>query len=155
MSKRVILITGANGGLGQSIAKTFLDESPNNVVWLGVRERREKVDELTATSGDRAKVILLDVTKPDAWKTCLEQINEQDERLDVLVNNAGGHQDMLLAQMTDEAWRSVMDTNLDAVFLGCRSVLPTMISQRSGRIVNIASLSALLAPAGQANYAAA
>lgn len=155
MSKRVILITGANGGLGQSIAKTFLDESLENIVWLGVRERRERADELVAGSHGRAKVIPLEVTKSEAWKTCVETIVEQDERLDVLVNNAGGHHDMLLAQMTDDAWRSVMDTNLDAVFLGCRSVLPTMIGQRSGRIINIASLSALLAPAGQANYAAA
>lgn len=155
MSKRVILITGANGGLGQSIAKTFLDESSDNIVWLGVRERREKADELATTNGGRVKVIPLDVTKSEAWPKRVEQILEQDGRLDVLVNSAGGHQDMLLAQMTDEAWRNVMDTNLNAVFLACRSVLPTMISQRSGRIVNIASLSALLAPAGQANYAAA
>jgi len=155
MTKRVILITGANGGLGQSIALSFLNESPNNIVWLGVRKGRDCANELAASNGGRAKVISLDVTSRDDWKAGLEQIVEQDERLDVLVNNAGGHQDMLLAQMTDDAWRSVMDTNLDAVFLGCRSVLPTMISQRAGRIINIASLSALLAPPGQANYAAA
>ncbi len=155
MSKRVILITGANGGLGQSIAKTFLGESSDNVVWLGVRERRDQANDIAEKSEGRAKVISLDVTNSEEWKTVIEQIVAQDERLDVLVNNAGGHQDMLLAQMTDEAWRNVMNTNLDAVFLGCREVLPTMISQRSGRIINIASLSALLAPAGQANYAAA
>ncbi len=155
MNRRVILITGANGGLGQAIAKMFLDESPDNIVWLGVRERRHHADQLISAGDGRAKIIPLDVTQAGAWKTCVEHIVGQDDRLDVLVNNAGGHQDMLLAQMTDEAWRGVMDTNLDAVFLGCRSVLPTMIGQRSGRIINIASLSALLAPAGQANYAAA
>jgi 3-oxoacyl-[acyl-carrier protein] reductase len=75
--------------------------------------------------------------------------------LDVLVNNAGRHQDALLALMPAEAWREVLTINLDGVFLGCQAVLPTMVSQRGGRIVNVASLSALLAPPGQTNYASA
>src|SRR5207247_9755605 len=65
------------------------------------------------------------------------------------------HADGLLATMPVSAWVEVLKTNLDGAFHGCQAVLPTMISQRSGRIVNIASLSALLAPAGQTNYAAA
>jgi 3-oxoacyl-[acyl-carrier protein] reductase len=77
------------------------------------------------------------------------------KRIDVLVNNAGKHADSLLATMPPEAWSEVLATNLDAAFHGCQAVLPAMISQRSGRIVNIASLSALLAPPGQTNYAAA
>jgi len=75
--------------------------------------------------------------------------------LHVLHNNAGVHEDALLGTMPVAAWDRVLATNLDSVFHGCQAVLPAMISQHSGRIVNIASLSALLAPAGQANYAAA
>jgi 3-oxoacyl-[acyl-carrier protein] reductase len=75
--------------------------------------------------------------------------------LDVLVNNAGNHHDSLLANMPHSAWSKVLSTNLDSVYHGCQAVMPTMISQRHGRIVNIASLSALLAPPGQTNYAAA
>ena len=71
------------------------------------------------------------------------------------MNNAGTHDDALLAQMKPESWREVLAVNLDGVFHGCQAVLPAMISQRGGRIINIASLSALLAPAGQTNYAAA
>jgi 3-oxoacyl-[acyl-carrier protein] reductase len=73
----------------------------------------------------------------------------------VLINNAGKHDDALLANMPLETWNDVMQTNLQSVFLGCQAVLPQMISQHRGRIVNIASLSALLPPPGQTNYAAA
>jgi 3-oxoacyl-[acyl-carrier protein] reductase len=95
------------------------------------------------------------VTRPDSWKQAVAEILARHNRLDVLVNNAGSHQDALLAMMPPDSWRRVLATNLDGVFHGCQAVLPTMISQRSGRIINIASLSALLAPAGQTNYAAA
>ena len=155
MSLRVILITGANGGLGQAIARAFLQESPDNFVWLGVRARREQVDKLVQEQPNRCAGVGLDVTSPDAWQRAVKEILARHNRLDVLVNNAGSHEDALLGAMPPDSWQRVLATNLDGVFHGCRAVLPTMITQRSGRIVNLSSLSALLAPAGQANYAAA
>jgi 3-oxoacyl-[acyl-carrier protein] reductase len=155
MSQRVILITGANGTLGQSIARNFLAESPANVVWLGVHRRREHADALAVDNSSRCRVTSLDVTLPAAWQQAVKAVVAEHVRLDVLVNNAGTHADALLATMKPETWRDVLAVNLDGVFHGCQAVLPTMISQRSGRIVNVASLSALLAPAGQTNYAAA
>jgi 3-oxoacyl-[acyl-carrier protein] reductase len=155
MPTRVILITGANGGLGQAIARGFLAESKDNFVFLGIHNRRDKADALAAEFPDRCTPLALDVTQPAAWKTAVSQILAKHQRLDVLVNNAGHHHDGLLATLPPEAWQQVIASNLNSVFHGCQSVLPTMISQRSGRIVNIASLSALLAPAGQTNYAAA
>lgn len=152
---RVILITGANGGLGQAIARVFLDESVDNQVWLGVRSRRDAADRLAAAQPERCRCVELDVTDAAGWKAAVGRILEAAGRLDVLVNNAGHHQDGLLATLGREAWDGVLATNLDAVFHGCQSVLPAMIGQRHGRIVNISSLSALLAPAGQTNYAAA
>jgi 3-oxoacyl-[acyl-carrier protein] reductase len=155
MSLRVILITGANGGLGQAIARSFLQESSANIVWLGVRSRREQADKLTKENSDRCFCVTLDVTSPESWQTAVKEILARHQRIDVLVNNAGRHEDSLLATMTPDSWRRILATNLDGVFHGCQVVLPAMISQRAGRIVNVASLSALLAPAGQANYAAA
>jgi 3-oxoacyl-[acyl-carrier protein] reductase len=155
MNLRVILITGANGGLGQAIARAFLQESPANVVWLGVRSNREHADKLARENSDRCFCIALDVASPESWKQAVKEILARHQRLDVLVNNAGSHEDSLLATMPPDSWRRILATNLDGVFHGCQVVLPTMISQRAGRIVNLASLSALLAPAGQANYAAA
>jgi 3-oxoacyl-[acyl-carrier protein] reductase len=155
MSSRVILVTGANGGLGQAIARAFLVESPDNFVCLGVRTNRSAADALAAEFSNRAEVLNLEVTAPEAWKSAVEQITTKHQRLDVLVNNAGHHHDALLGSMPATAWNDVIGSNLNSVFHGCQAVLSTMVSQRAGRIVNIASLSALLAPAGQTNYAAA
>ena len=155
MSQRIILVTGANGGLGLAIARAFLEEAPGNFLFLGVHQRRERADDLLKEFPGRVECVTLDVTSAAAWVATVKSITEQHGRLDVLVNNAGFHQDGLLATMPAVAWERVRATNLDAVFHGCQAVLPAMISQRGGRIINIASLSALLAPAGQANYAAA
>jgi len=152
---RIILVSGANGGLGLAIAQTFLKESPENFVWLGVHTRREQAEKLAGEYSRNCSCIDLDVTQPAAWKQAVKQILAEHKRLDVLVNNAGKHLDGLLANLSGDAWDTVLATNLNSTFHGCQAVLATMISQRSGRIVNIASLSALLAPAGQTNYAAA
>jgi 3-oxoacyl-[acyl-carrier protein] reductase len=137
------------------MARSFLDESPDNTLWLGVRKSRKAAEALAAEHPARCTCVELDVTKPEAWKRAVERILKEADRIDVLVNNAGAHQDNLLATMPLNSWEEVRDTNLDAVFHGCQAVLPTMVHQRQGRIINIASLSALMAPAGQANYAAA
>jgi 3-oxoacyl-[acyl-carrier protein] reductase len=155
MTGRIILITGGNGGLAQAIARAFLQESKDNFVWLGVRARRDRADALAAEFPGCCDCVQLDVTQPTEWQQAISKIVSASKRLDVLVNNAGGHQDGLLATMTSDDWHKVIASNLDSVFHGCQAVMSTMISQRNGRIINIASLSALLAPAGQTNYAAA
>jgi 3-oxoacyl-[acyl-carrier protein] reductase len=152
---RSILITGGNGGLGLGIARYFLGHDPEARVWLGVRANRALAENLATESAGRCRLIDLEVTDPAAWKTALGQILETDGRLDVLVNNAGMHRDCLLAAMPDEVWYSVIAANLDAVFHGCRAAVTPMMHQRFGRIINIASLSAVLPPLGQTNYAAA
>jgi 3-oxoacyl-[acyl-carrier protein] reductase len=155
MAARTILITGGNGGLGRAIAAAFLEEDTANQVWLGVRSNRGRAEALADGSGGRCKLVDLDVTDPAAWSGALELIVADGGRLDVLVNNAGHHSDGLLATMSDETWQSVVAPNLDGAFYGCRAVVKTMMAQRGGRIVNISSLSALMAPLGQTNYAAA
>ncbi len=152
---RSILITGANGALGLSLADCFLSREADCRVFLGVRERREKAAELAARFPGQADLVSLEVTSPDAWQAALTEIEAKSGPLGVLVNNAGFHEDALLAHMTHHQWSSVLDANLNAVFHGCQAVLPGMMRQRHGRIVNIASLSALTGPAGQTNYAAA
>ena len=152
---KTILITGANGGIGLACARAFLEHEPDAVVRLGCRTRRDAAEALAAESGGRAKVVDLDVTSAASWEAAVAGLLAETGRIDVLVNNAGSHRDSLLATMSDEAWHEVIAANLTGTFLGCRAVVRPMMAQRFGRIVNIASLSALLAPAGQTNYAAA
>lgn len=155
MSQRVILVTGANGGLGRAVASSFLQEAESNYVWLAVHTRRNEAQSLAEKYPERCGVLELEVTQTDSWEQAVRRIIAQHQRLDVLVNNAGKHRDGLLATMPQEHWKEVLSTNLEGAFHGCQAVLPTMISQRGGRIVNVASLSAILAPPGQTNYAAA
>lgn len=155
MPGQTILITGGNGGLGVAIAKQFLENDAANKVWLGVRANRDRAQALIARSGGRCHLVTLDVTRAEDWEAAVLQVTGERQRFDVLVNNAGHHEDALLATMTDAQWHDVLQSNLTGAFLGCRAVAKTMMGQRFGRIINISSLSALLSPAGQTNYAAA
>ncbi len=154
-TKKTALITGGNGGISLAIAEVLLQDA-NIIVYLGVRSNRTSADALAEkTPDERCRVIDLDVTSPDDWSSAVSTIVEATDQLDILVNCAGFHKDGLLASMSDENWDEVLQSNLNGVFYGCRAVTRTMMSQRFGRIINIASLSALLAPLGQTNYAAA
>src|SRR5260370_16205444 len=118
MSARVILITGANGGLGQAIARSFLDEAPSNIVWLGVHRHKDQAERLSSECAERCAWVELDVTQPASWQTAVARVLATQNRLDVLVNNAGKHSDSLLATMPQKDWDEVLATNLHGAFHG-------------------------------------
>ena len=149
-----ILITGGNGGLGIALAERFLQNADHHV-WLGVRSNRNRAEALAESHDDRVRLVDLDVTKESDWQRAVVSMVQSEQSPDVLINNAGFHKDGLLAMMPTEDWHSVIRANLDSVYLGCRVVLKPMMGNRFGRIINISSFSALLAPRGQTNYAAA
>ena len=155
MESRRVLITGANGVLGSAVGRYFLERDEGCVVFLGVRERRERAEELGAAYPGRAVLCPLEITDAGSWAEALSRIQTAAGPLSVLINNAGFHSDALLARMTAAQWGDVLNTNLNAVFLGCQAALGAMMPERWGRIINVASLSALHPPAGQTNYAAA
>ena len=152
---RSILVTGANGVLGHAIALYFLEREPESTVFLGVRRQREKAEELAAAYPGRAVPLALEVTSQEAWADAMKAIEAHGKPFAVLVNNAGAHDDALLANMSFESWNNVLATNLNSVFLGSQAAIHPMMQGRFGRIINIASLSAMHPPAGQTNYAAA
>jgi 3-oxoacyl-[acyl-carrier protein] reductase len=152
---RRILITGANGTLGHATARYFLERDSACQVFLGVRERRELAEAVVTDFPGRAFLCPLEITSAEAWAAALAGIEAQRGPLNVLINNAGYHDDALLASMSQTQWSGVLDANLNAVFLGCQAAMKPMMQQRWGRMINVASLSALHSPAGQTNYAAA
>lgn len=149
------MITGANGSIGLACARMFLERQAGARVYLGCRSARDNAEQLAADFAGRCELVSLEVTDAGSWAAAVDRILADTGRMDVLVNNAGHHRDSLLATMPLEDWHDVLATNLTGTFLGCRAVVRPMLAQRHGRIINISSLSALLAPAGQTNYAAA
>jgi 3-oxoacyl-[acyl-carrier protein] reductase len=143
---RLALVTGASKGIGRAIAEELARAGASVVV--GYRSGREAAEELAAAIGGRA--IAADVSSPDDARRLVEEAGD----VDVLVNNAGLTRDGVLARMSDDDWRAVLETNLGSVFYTCRAVTRPMMKKRRGSIVNISSIVGVHGNWGQTNYAA-
>jgi len=145
------LITGASGGIGGAIAGA-LHAAGAAVAISGTRQ--EALEALNAELGGSAKILTCNLTDGQAVDGLPVRAEEALGGLDILVCNAGVTKDTLAMRMKDEDWQSVIDINLTATFRLNRAVLKNMMKQRSGRIINIASVVAVMGNPGQANYCA-
>ncbi|HET7629320.1 MAG TPA: 3-oxoacyl-[acyl-carrier-protein] reductase [Bacillales bacterium] len=153
---KTALVTGASRGIGRSIALSLAKAGANVAVnYAGNREKAEQVVQEAETFGVKAMAIQADVSDADAVKAMVKQVTDAYGSLDILVNNAGITRDTLMMRMKENDWDAVMNTNLKGVFHCTKAVTRQMMKQRSGRIVNIASVIGIIGNAGQANYAAA
>ena len=153
---RVALVTGASRGIGASIASSLAKAGAKvGVNYHTSREAAAKVAEKIAQSGGEALLVEGDVADETSVESVVKQVMERWGKIDILVNNAGINRDRLLLRMSLEDWDQVLDVNLRGTFLCSKFVMPGMIKQRSGRIVNISSVVGLSGNPGQANYAAA
>jgi 3-oxoacyl-[acyl-carrier protein] reductase len=143
---KTALVTGASKGIGRAIATELA--SAGAAVVLGYRSGKAEAEELAAELGGRA--LQADVSSAEDARRLVEEAGD----LDILVNNAGLTRDGVLARMSDEDWRTVLDTNLSSVFYTCRAVTRTMMRKRAGAIVNISSVVGVHGNWGQTNYAA-
>ena len=143
---RTALVTGASRGIGRAIAEELARAGAQVV--LGYRSGKQEAEELAAAIGGRA--IQADVASPDDARRLVEEAGN----VDVLVNNAGLTRDGVLARMSDEDWRDVIETNLSSVFYTCRAVTRPMMKKRAGAIVNVSSVVGVHGNWGQSNYAA-
>ena len=152
---RVAIVTGGTRGIGAAVA-AWLCERGANVVVSG-RDADRLQSALKAMDGLAGRVVGLaaDVAKRDDADRLVDAARQEFGRLDVLVNNAGITRDALLIRMKDDDWDQVMDVNLRGAFLMTRAAAKTMMRQRSGRIINIASTAGAMGNAGQVNYSAA
>jgi 3-oxoacyl-[acyl-carrier protein] reductase len=140
------LVTGASRGIGRAIALE-LGRAGAQVV-VGYRSGVEEAEAVAKEAGGRA--VQADVSDPEQAKRLVEEAGD----LDILVNNAGLTRDGLLARMSDEDWRDVIETNLSSVFYTCRAVTRGMMKRRAGAIVNVSSIVGVHGNWGQTNYGA-
>jgi len=154
MFNRVAFVTGGSRGIGRAIALTLCRSGFDIVVASPEIEKNEEVaGEIRACSGE-AMTVNLDVTSPESVKAAFGKVMQDKTRIDVLVNNAGITRDGLAVRMKPLDWDLVMKINLNGAFLCTQQVLPGMMRNRWGRIVNISSVVGQAGSAGQANYAA-
>ena len=154
LAGKVSFVTGASRGIGRAIAKALAAEGATVVLTARDRARlAEAVAEITAAGG-RAEARAMDVADRASVEAAFDEVVKAHGRIDHLVNNAGITRDNLVLRMKDEDWQQVLATNLTGVFLCTQAALRPMLKQRSGRIVNVASVVGLTGNPGQANYAA-
>ena len=154
-SSAVALVTGARRGIGKAIAIRLAQQAnlALNDIADGGQELEGVAEEIRAR-GREALVVTADVRDSAQVDAMVKQVVDRFGRLDILVNNAGVTRDGLLIRMSDEQWQMVLDINLTGAFLCSRAAAKVMLRQRSGRIINMASVVGLMGNAGQANYAA-
>ena len=146
MSERIVLITGASGGLGKSVSDKFLNEGDTVI---GVSRSKEDRDHPGWSS------IATDLTKPDAAAAVIDEVLEQFGRIDVLVHALGGFAGGTKTEETDvETWARMMDMNANAAFYVLRAVLPGMVSRQKGRIIAVGSRAGVQPAPGVSAYGA-
>ena len=153
---RVAIVTGASRGIGRAIALALAESGADVVVnYAGSEQAAREVAGEIERLGQKALIVQADVADAGQVDQLVKQTLDAFGKVDILVNNAGVTRDNLLMRMKDEEWDQVISTNLKGVYHCMKAVTRPMMKQRSGRIINIASVVASLGNAGQANYVAA
>ncbi len=153
---KVALVTGASRGIGKAIALMLAENGADIAVnFAGSTAAAEAVAAEIEKMGRKAILVQGDVSKADVCAEIVDKVVSELGHIDILVNNAGITRDTLLLRMKEEDWDAVLNTNLKGVFNCTKAAVKYMAKQRSGSIVNISSVVALMGNAGQANYAAA
>ncbi len=156
LSGSVALVTGASRGIGAVIARRLAEAGVKvGVNYLSSPESAEEVVSSIISAGGEALMVEGDVSQEEPAKSTVQQVVSNWGRIDILVNNAGINRDRLLLRMNTDDWDQVIQVDLRGAFLCTRFVMPHLIKQRSGRIVNISSVVGISGNPGQANYAAA
>ena len=149
---KVILVTGAAGGIGQALVTSFA--SAGATIVLSGRDVTKLEVAKSFIKGVECFAISADLSKDGEALRLVDETVRQAGRIDILVNNAGITKDTLLMRMSDEHFDDVLNTNLRSCFQMCRAAVMPMMKQKSGRIINMASIVGVIGAAGQANYAA-
>jgi len=154
-SDQIALVTGASRGIGKAIAKAL--SRSGRFVYLNFNSNREKAENTLKeiiSHGGKARLLQFDVSSKEESEKAIKEIIKQKGKIDILINNAGIRDDMLMVWMKQENWQNVLDINLTGFFNVTRLTVKHMLSERFGRIINISSTSGQTGQAGQINYSA-
>ncbi len=152
---KVALVTGASRGIGRAIAMALAERGALVIVTArSAQAAGQTADEIVALGG-QARPLVLDIADDRSVDVAMADLLKEHATIPLIVNNAGITRDNLLMRMKKEDWNAVIDTNLSGIYRICRSLVPSMVKARYGRIVNITSVVARIGNPGQANYAAA
>ena len=151
LNGKTALVTGASGGIGAAIATT-LHAQGASVVLHGTRE--ERLAALKAALGERAHIVTANLGDREAVANIIAEAKEKAGPISILVNNAGITRDNLAMRMKEEEWDAVIDVNLTASMILCRTAMRGMMKARHGRIISISSIVGVIGNPGQSNYAA-
>ncbi|HTI69964.1 MAG TPA: 3-oxoacyl-[acyl-carrier-protein] reductase [Candidatus Limnocylindria bacterium] len=154
LANQIAVVTGAGRGIGRAIALRFALEGADVVCVSRTVENSAKVAAEVQALGRRAWPMAVDVSDAAAVTAAAEKILSDCGRVDILVNNAGVTRDGLLMRMSDADWDTVLNTNLRGAFVLTKAFSRSFLKQRSGRIINLASVIGLVGNPGQSNYAA-
>ena len=154
LENKVGIVTGASQGIGESIALELAGELAEVILVDVQKDKLEKIVDKIEKAGGKATAFTVDVSRFDLVEETVKAILEKVQKIDFVVNNAGITRDNLLMRMTEDEWDAVIAVNLKGVFNFSKAVIRHMISNRSGRIVNLASVVGLMGNAGQTNYSA-
>ena len=150
LKNKKVLITGATGGIGNSLVKKFFD---SGAIVLATGTNQEKLDSIKKNYNN----VIIERFKLDEHQkieSFIDQVNTKLEGIDILVNNAGINLDNISIRLTEENWKKVLDINLTATFLMCKSTIKKMLRRKYGKIINITSIVGHTGNLGQANYSA-
>ena len=155
LTGKIALVTGASRGIGRQIAVTLAGYGATVVVnYNGSQEKAEEVVKEIEANGGNAEAVQCNVAELDKAKELIDGVVKTYGGLDILVNNAGITRDNLIMKMSEEDFDSVVSTNLKGTFNCVKHAARQMLKQKSGRIINISSVSGVMGNAGQANYCA-
>lgn len=155
LSGKVALVTGASRGIGRAIALRLAEKGAFVLVnYNGSREKALEVVAEIEAKGGSAEAVGCDVSDFSACQNMIEEILKKHEHVDILVNNAGITRDNLILRMKEEEFDQVLNINLKGAFNTIRHLSKQFLKQKSGKIINISSVSGVLGNAGQANYSA-
>ncbi len=155
LTGKIALVTGAARGIGKEIALTLAGSGATVIVnYNGSKERAEAVVSEIKENGGEAEAIQCNVADFEASETMIKDVLAKYGRVDILVNNAGITKDNLIMRMSEADYDAVLDTNLKGAFNMIRHLSRAFLKQRSGKIINISSVSGVMGNAGQSNYSA-